>query len=83
MAHTGGSVAVAVQGTAADISYSRLQRYRAEYDAAHADAELATAEYLRCLSSGAGIRAVAAASRKQQIAAARLYTAAACLISPP
>jgi hypothetical protein len=83
MAHTGGSVAVAVQGTAADISYSRLLRYRAEYDAAHADAVLAAAEYLSCLAGGAGIRAVAQAARKEQLASARLYTSAACLISPP
>jgi hypothetical protein len=83
MAHTGGSVAVAVKRAAADISYSRLLRYRAEYDVAREEAAAAVGELQRLLENGAGIRAVAEASCRAKLATARLCTASACLISPP
>jgi hypothetical protein len=83
MAHTGGSTAVVQIRAAADISYSRLLRYRAEYDVAREEAARAVEELQRLLSNGAGIRAVAEASCQAKFATARLCTASACLISPP
>lgn len=79
MAHTGG----AAVSSADSISDGRAERYLLEYEVARLDAAKALLELHRQLVSGAGTRAVAKAARESHLASARLYTAAACLISPP
>lgn len=70
--------------SAADVSSSPVsRRYRSDYRRARAEARVALAELHRRLGTRCPLRKIADASRRAQRAAARLYTAAACLLSPP
>lgn len=60
-----------------------LKRYRAEYRAACVEAQAAETALRHTLTNSASLRQVAKAAKRAQRAAASLYTAAACLLSPP
>jgi hypothetical protein len=59
------------------------RRLRAEYRTARAEARLAAAELASHLRRRGPLRQVAKAADRARRAAAHLYTAAACLLSPP
>jgi hypothetical protein len=59
----------------------RAEKYRLEYEDARVEAKLASADLQQALAGR--VAHVAAAARRAQLAAARLYTAAACILSPP
>jgi hypothetical protein len=61
----------------------RGARYRAEYEAARAEAESAVLALRACLRFRAPTADLAAAAKRAQLATARLYTATACILSPP
>lgn len=68
----------------ADAASRRVARFRAEYRAAQKDARTAHAELARALRQRrCPLREIARAAKRAHLAAARLYTAAACLLSPP
>lgn len=56
---------------------------RREYRAARVAARAAASELVDALSGRRSMRQVAAASDRAKLAAAKLYTAAACILSPP
>ncbi len=75
MAHTGRAAARATEST--------TQRYRRMYETAQMEASEAVEALRLCLWRGADVKTIAAAAHRAQFASARLYTAAACILSPP
>lgn len=65
------------------VTSARARLYRAEYAAAKAEAEATALELRRRLRFRAPLAEVAEAARRAHIAAARLYAAAASILSPP
>ncbi len=53
------------------------------YETAQMEASEAVEALRLCLWRGADVKTIAAAAHRAQFASARLYTAAACILSPP
>lgn len=61
----------------------RTERYRAELERAKTEARTALTALSRCLTRRTTLRALARGAKRTQLAAANVYTAAACLLDPP
>jgi hypothetical protein len=60
-----------------------MREYQADYAARVAEADAAAFELRRLIRFRAPLVVVAEAAKRSQLASARLYTAAACILSPP